>query len=411
VEVEGLPGKVFTAVISSLEPTLNDAARTVKVRADIKNSVVTTNGRPQRLLRFGMYAEGRVRGEVPEVLAVPRTAILFPGGAAYVYVDNGNGAFERRRVKLGRQGDELWEVLQGLEEGDRVVTSGNVLIDAQAQFNQGSNPDDAFNKEVTAVEPQDDQAMTAGGLHQDAGAHIMPANQLQEMPVMAMDHTPAQPVVATSAGMPGRATDVMPSSSAQPVAAAKGMQVSTNKALTHLEVATGRMALRDELRLMRTAAIVEAIRQKTEAQTPPAEGQPKAIGAFLKVADEISQALASDNLEQFKQCVTNLASVLPPLEKEFVAPHRWSGPIQRLATLPWQPAKELGEARKQFLPFSTVAVEWAKELRKEDPAFASLKIYHCPMAPKPGLWLQAKGPLANPFYGAEMLRCGTEVKP
>ncbi|RPJ23347.1 MAG: DUF3347 domain-containing protein, partial [Planctomycetaceae bacterium] len=56
-------------------------------------------------------------------------------------------------------------------------------------------------------------------------------------------------------------------------------------------------------------------------------------------------------------------------------------------------------------------VELAKQLRKEDPAFEGLKVYRCPMAPKPGLWLQTQGPLRNPYFGSEMLKCGTEVKP
>jgi Cu(I)/Ag(I) efflux system membrane fusion protein len=75
------------------------------------------------------------------------------------------------------------------------------------------------------------------------------------------------------------------------------------------------------------------------------------------------------------------------------------------------PAKDLAEARKRFLPFSTAAVDLVKQLKKQGPALATSKIYHCPMAPKPGLWLQLSGPLANPFYGSKMLRCGEEAEP
>jgi Cu(I)/Ag(I) efflux system membrane fusion protein len=106
-----------------------------------------------------------------------------------------------------------------------------------------------------------------------------------------------------------------------------------------------------------------------------------------------------------------LSGVLPPLQKELAASHRWGGLVPSLTGLNQeQPAKDLTEARRRFLPFSTATVELAKQLRKEDPALAGLKIYHCPMAPKPGLWIQSKPPLANPFYGAEMLRCGQEVQ-
>ena len=57
-----------------IEPTLDEATRTVKVRANITNPVVGEATQKQRLLRLGMYAEGLVQAELPDVLTVPRTA-------------------------------------------------------------------------------------------------------------------------------------------------------------------------------------------------------------------------------------------------------------------------------------------------------------------------------------------------
>jgi Cu(I)/Ag(I) efflux system membrane fusion protein len=101
------------------------------------------------------------------------------------------------------------------------------------------------------------------------------------------------------------------------------------------------------------------------------------------------------------------------LQKELATQPGWPGLIERLAGSSGEaaPAKDLAQARKWFLPFSTASVELVKQLKKQNPDFAELKIYHCPMAPKPGLWMQAKGPLANPFYGSKMSRCGEEVAP
>ena len=99
------------------------------------------------------------------------------------------------------------------------------------------------------------------------------------------------------------------------------------------------------------------------------------------------------------------------MARDFAAAHPLHADLARLAAAGrWPAAKNLEEARKNFLPFSTSLVALAKRLRKSDTDFAALKVYHCPMAPKPGLWLQAKGPLRNPFYGSEMLTCGEEVK-
>ena len=76
---------------------------------------------------------------LPETLIVPRSAVLQPGPQPVVYVDEGNGYYEQRKVKLGRVGDEFVEVLDGLKEGDKVVTSGGLLIDAEAQISQSDD--------------------------------------------------------------------------------------------------------------------------------------------------------------------------------------------------------------------------------------------------------------------------------
>ncbi|HEY5915351.1 MAG TPA: efflux RND transporter periplasmic adaptor subunit [Verrucomicrobiae bacterium] len=139
VAVEGVPDKTFPAVISFIEPVLEGATRTVKARAEIQNPVVATNGHAQRLLHLGMLAQGHAQADLEAVLTVPRSAILFAGSAAYVHVDKGGGDYERCRVELGREGDKFREILGGLAEGERVVSSGNLLIDAQAQFHRQSS--------------------------------------------------------------------------------------------------------------------------------------------------------------------------------------------------------------------------------------------------------------------------------
>ena len=80
-------------------------------------------------------------------------------------------------------------------------------------------------------------------------------------------------------------------------------------------------------------------------------------------------------------------------------------------------AKDLAAARKEFLPFSMAAADLAVQLRSL-PVAPVVKIYNCPMvnraipgADKNGRWVQMEGPLRNPYFGAQMLECGTEVKP
>lgn len=181
VTVPAVPGQVFWAAISLIEPALDRATRAVKVRAELKNPVVMANGCAQRLLRLGMYAEGRVETEAPGVVTVPRSALLLTGGHAHAYVDQGGGAFERRRVSLGRQGDDAWEVLDGLEEGERVASSGTFLIDAQAQLASADPAPPAFAAPTTPGEPAGAGAETDDGATPATRAPANPGSALSKL--------------------------------------------------------------------------------------------------------------------------------------------------------------------------------------------------------------------------------------
>ena len=139
VATPSLPGQTLKGVITFIDPTLKEMTRSAKVRVELDNPLVEENGQKQRRLRHRLYAEASVQLEIPEVLAVPRGAVLKPGRQAVVYVNHGGGSFEQRKVTLGRAGDYAWEILGGLKEGEVVVLNGNLLIDAQTQLNTSAN--------------------------------------------------------------------------------------------------------------------------------------------------------------------------------------------------------------------------------------------------------------------------------
>ena len=85
----------------------------------------------------GLYAESHIVAETESVLAVPRNAVISRGVGPMVYVDKGDGHFMPRALLLGRVGDEFYEVIAGLDAGDKVVTAGNLLIDSEAQLSAG----------------------------------------------------------------------------------------------------------------------------------------------------------------------------------------------------------------------------------------------------------------------------------
>ncbi len=121
-----LPGQTLKARVASIDPTLDEMNHSAMVRVVLEN--------PERRIKNKTFAEGTVELEAPEVVTIPRSAVLWRGAQPRVYVEQAPGAYEQRVVKLGRAGDALWEVLDGLKEGERVVLSGNMLIDGQAQL-------------------------------------------------------------------------------------------------------------------------------------------------------------------------------------------------------------------------------------------------------------------------------------
>ena len=132
VRVESLPGEPINARVGFISPNLDEATRSAHVRVVLEN--------PERRLKNKSFAEGTIELDAPEVLAIPRSAVLWPGGTPRVFVRRAPDAYERREVKLGRSGDALWEVLDGVKEGEQVVTSAGVLLDGQSQMNSDANP-------------------------------------------------------------------------------------------------------------------------------------------------------------------------------------------------------------------------------------------------------------------------------
>jgi len=138
ITTRAFPGEVITAPVDFIDPNFNEVTRTTKVRAVIPNPHAGMSGE-SHTLPHRVLAEGRVEVDASTVLAAPRSAVLDTGAGPVAYVDLGNRTFEQRKLQLGRRGDNLVEVLAGLNEGDLVVTNGALLVDAQAQLSREAN--------------------------------------------------------------------------------------------------------------------------------------------------------------------------------------------------------------------------------------------------------------------------------
>ena len=128
VKINAYPERQFTARVAYIYPTLNAQTRTVPVRLELAN--------PGGLLKPAMYAsvEFAAGGNNGKALTVPASAVIHSGTRQVVLVELGEGRFAPRAVKLGRQGEQYVEVLEGVQEGERVVVSANFLIDAESNL-------------------------------------------------------------------------------------------------------------------------------------------------------------------------------------------------------------------------------------------------------------------------------------
>lgn len=119
------PGESFEGKIAVINPFIDPAKRTAKVRIDITN--------PDFKLRPGMFVNAELAMAMGEGLTIPVSAIMPTGTRNIVFVDKGEGKLEPRQVELGAKYGDSYEVRQGLREGERVVSSANFLIDAEAK--------------------------------------------------------------------------------------------------------------------------------------------------------------------------------------------------------------------------------------------------------------------------------------
>lgn len=130
VSLASQPEPKFRGRVTYIYPTVDEKTRTARVRMEFHN--------PGYFLKPGMYATVELSCELsPSALLVPESAVLRSGEKNTVFVALDHGRFEPRVVTIGaRTEDGLYEVLNGLKEGERVVTSGQFMLDSESQLRE-----------------------------------------------------------------------------------------------------------------------------------------------------------------------------------------------------------------------------------------------------------------------------------
>jgi len=126
LKLDYLPGRTFRGRVSYIQPAVDPATRTLKVRLEFPNSGYA--------LKPDMYGQVEFATGGGRRLTVPQSAVLNSGDRQIVFLDRGNSAFEQREVKIGQQFGDRVEVVSGLKAGERIVTSGNFLLDSESRL-------------------------------------------------------------------------------------------------------------------------------------------------------------------------------------------------------------------------------------------------------------------------------------
>jgi Cu(I)/Ag(I) efflux system membrane fusion protein len=120
------PGETIHGRVAFIDPFLEPKTRTAKVRLAFPNT--------RRDIKPEMFGEVVLHGPEREAVRVPADAVIDSGTSRVVFVALGGGKFQPRAVRLGASDGELVEVLDGLAEGERVVTRANFLVDSESRL-------------------------------------------------------------------------------------------------------------------------------------------------------------------------------------------------------------------------------------------------------------------------------------
>ena len=145
-ELAAFPGETFAGKVTAILPTAQADSRTLTLRVELANR----GGR----LKPGMFATVHLGGAAQPALSVPSEAVIRTGKRSLVMVAGDGGRFQPVEVKLGREDGDRTEILAGLNEGQKVVASGQFLIDSEASLaGVQARPAGTTSADPTAKQP------------------------------------------------------------------------------------------------------------------------------------------------------------------------------------------------------------------------------------------------------------------
>jgi Cu(I)/Ag(I) efflux system membrane fusion protein len=123
--LKAMPGTEYQGKVAFIDPFVDPKTRSVKVRISFSNPGD---------IKPDMFGEVVLKSPSRQALRVPVDAIIDSGTRSVVFVAQGNGKFLPREVHMGTSDGEMVEIVQGLEEGEKVVTRANFLVDSESRL-------------------------------------------------------------------------------------------------------------------------------------------------------------------------------------------------------------------------------------------------------------------------------------
>ena len=159
VKVASLPDREFRGRVTFIYPSLDEKTRTARVRLEFEN--------PGYFLKPGMFVSAQIHAQLEDsAVLVPESAVLRSGARNTVFVALDGGKFEARDVALGVEAENaLIQVTSGLSAGERVVTSGQFLLDSESQLQEAiekmRGPTSTAKPETTSVNSTNEAVVAA----------------------------------------------------------------------------------------------------------------------------------------------------------------------------------------------------------------------------------------------------------
>jgi len=183
--VTGVPGRIFKGLVTYIYPYLESKTRTVKVRLEFDNRDGAL--KPDMFAEVDLFADRQA-----DTLVVPTEAVVRSGNRNQVFVVREAGKFEPREVKLGINADGMTQILTGLKENEKVVTSSQFLIDSESKLREATakmlapKKDDSAGAQNDPAKAQIDATLNMS----DSGVDTPDINDM-DMSAMTMENMDA----------------------------------------------------------------------------------------------------------------------------------------------------------------------------------------------------------------------------